>query len=1276
MANEITLKLRITEDGNLEAIGKKAKKAAQATQQAATAADNYQKQQKGVAGATANGTKAFSKMTTGIQGGLVPAYAEIAARVFALTAAFNVLARNNAILKLEEGLEFTGRAAGRNLPLVAEGLQRITGAAVSAEAAMRSVAVGVSAGFSQEQMEGLALVARGAATALGRDMTDAMDRLTRGAAKLEPEILDELGIMVRLDEVTKNFAISQGKAVSELTQFEKRMAFTNAIVEQGTKKFGDLAKAIEPSAYDQLAAALSNISKTLVGGFSEALAPIATYLAENTAALTGLILAYGGLVSSSIIGGIATLSAASAAGAQRTEAQAISALKAVKPNKLLGKAFNEVAASTDRSTQALQRMQRSLTMTINMTSKDMVKLKAARIARNQLTAELYKQNVAQIKINFTNAIGDIQTLGLTAATKAHILALKELQIATAQAMGQQTGLAATGTLLSGVLTGVGATARFAAAALFTVLPYVALFGTLAAIAYPYIRDMFKEPDNALTPVLEENTKRFEEFDNVVSQYIETISNAETETEAWIRSLRPVAGLFQETSTAINKALGAAKAGKVMAAAKAAQKLAKATEIANRGVLEQQMKNSREDSLDIGFSATGGVARASNEIATARNEIKESNAELERLQQTLTDQANQEVARGLTELSGALEPMILQLKEMEGEGRHVTDAFNALTEKKSQVDALFIAFANGEKTAEEIAKEMQSIAQKTQSAINAFDTFAEVINTVKEAFGEALGEGETRTLGPFGDTIDKLTDAENKLITLQDNKGYSAAQEKAGSLLAALGIDTDSISAGVSNVEALSRRLEEIRALNNRILAQEERRLKIQQGQGISDSTALGSTTGTLHDSQLAMLQEQINIERETARLSVDGTDKQREAYLRLLAAVNAYNAELEKLSQKENARAARIGGEGFGNAMGFANTMGDAFNRQDESGETVKLSGSEIMENLQAASGPMLETLRQIGPEGEVMSAAMQGFMNLTEAAINFSETAADGPAKLQAGLAMAGAAVQALGAMQQAQAKAAVSAIDREIAAEKKRDGKSAESQAKLAALEKKKDKIKRKAFEQNKKAQMASTVINTATAIMAVMDDVPAPFNFALAALVGALGAAQLAAISSTSYQGGASSAGSVGGGQPSSISLGKRKSSVDLAKSKSARGELAYMRGESGVGGAESFRPAFTGAKYRATGGSAAFVVGEQGPEMFVPETPGTIVPADEVQNQGAPTNVSFNINTIDASGVEDMLVAQRGNIIGMIRQAANSYGQDFVEEVDTSVFTQSAGGVSRY
>jgi hypothetical protein len=109
--------------------------------------------------------------------------------------------------------------------------------------------------------------------------------------------------------------------------------------------------------------------------------------------------------------------------------------------------------------------------------------------------------------------------------------------------------------------------------------------------------------------------------------------------------------------------------------------------------------------------------------------------------------------------------------------------------------------------------------------------------------------------------------------------------------------------------------------------------------------------------------------------------------------------------------------------------------------------------------------------------------------------------------------------------------------------------------------------------------------------------------------------------------------------------------------------------------NFKPAFSGYKNRAEGGKAGFVVGEQGPELFVPEMPGRIVPNDDI-GAGGLGNVQFNINTVDASGVEDLLVAQRGNIIGMIRQAANSYGQDFVEDVDTSTFTQSAGGVSKY
>ena len=210
------------------------------------------------------------------------------------------------------------------------------------------------------------------------------------------------------------------------------------------------------------------------------------------------------------------------------------------------------------------------------------------------------------------------------------------------------------------------------------------------------------------------------------------------------------------------------------------------------------------------------------------------------------------------------------------------------------------------------------------------------------------------------------------------------------------------------------------------------------------------------------------------------------------------------------------------------------------------------------------------------------------------------------------------------------------------------------------------RKAFEQNKKMQMAQAAINTATAVTGILasESIKSfPVAVALAAAVGAMGAAQLAMIASTSYQGG-SSVSKPSGGAPSAVSMGSRSNVVDVSQ-RASGGELAYMRGARGTGtSATDFRPAFTGAKYRAAGGeTAGYVVGEQGPELFVPETPGRIVPNDDIA-QAAPVNVTFSVQAIDANSFNDALATQRGNIISMIREAANSSGEGFLETVDTN------------
>ena len=185
-------------------------------------------------------------------------------------------------------MDALGRASGNNLRLLGEGIKAASGEAIALDQALRVASVGASASFSGEQLEGLATVARSAAIALGRDVGDAIDRLARGAAKLEPEILDELGIFVRLDDASAKYAASIGKSTSELTRFEQRQAFANEIISQGTEKFSEIGNAVDVSPFDQLAATLSDLGRTFIGFFNTVLGPLASFLSQNTVALAGL----------------------------------------------------------------------------------------------------------------------------------------------------------------------------------------------------------------------------------------------------------------------------------------------------------------------------------------------------------------------------------------------------------------------------------------------------------------------------------------------------------------------------------------------------------------------------------------------------------------------------------------------------------------------------------------------------------------------------------------------------------------------------------------------------------------------------------------------------------------------------------------------------------------------------------------------------------------------------------------------------------------------------
>jgi len=405
-----------------------------------------------------------------------------------------------------------------------------------------------------------------------------------------------------------------------------------------------------------------------------------------------------------------------------------------------------------------------------------------------------------------------------------------------------------------------------------------------------------------------------------------------------------------------------------------------------------------------------------------------------------------------------------------------------------------------------------------------------------------------------------------------------------------------------------------------------------------------------------LLNEEAITRLETERESAVTTPERRLQIEKEIAALRQGNIGLTQenigIAGQE---AIRLGApEGMTNAI-----TGIAQDQADPAGVMNQGTTGEKFAFLKEQTEGFMSELAQLSPEGALMSSIAQGALQMGEAFSNVFDEISGKGLTMETAMQAVGATISAIGAMQQAKANQAVSAIDKEIAAEKKKDGKSKESIAKIKALEAKKEKIKRKAFEKDKKMKMAQVISSTA---LAVMKEAEKGFPAAIPgiAMMVAMGAAQLAAISSTSYAGGGSSV-DAGSSAPSQITVGERRTTTDLAKSSGAGGELAYFRGASGIGGPENFRPAASGMKYRANGGNTAFMVGEQGPEMFIPERPGTIVPSDQISEMGTPINANINITALDADGVEDILMNQRGNIIGMLRDAANANGETFLESV---------------
>ena len=130
-------------------------------------------------------------------------------------------------------------------------------------AANRAIVSGVA--DSAAELAQIMEIARASGQAFGFGTGDAFDKIIRGVSKLEPELLDELGIMLRLDDVFRAYAAELGTTANQLTETQKRQALLEEVIRDTQAAVDAAGDGADTAAdkYGQLATAADEAGKSI-----------------------------------------------------------------------------------------------------------------------------------------------------------------------------------------------------------------------------------------------------------------------------------------------------------------------------------------------------------------------------------------------------------------------------------------------------------------------------------------------------------------------------------------------------------------------------------------------------------------------------------------------------------------------------------------------------------------------------------------------------------------------------------------------------------------------------------------------------------------------------------------------------------------------------------------------------------------------------------------------------------------------------------------------------
>jgi hypothetical protein len=499
------------------------------------------RRQRGIAGNRAAAGRDFAGMARGAgdTSGFVAAYATVAASLFAVTAAFQALNNAAKFDQLTKGLQLVGAQAGITLSLVSKSLQEVTGFGLSTAEAMKVTAQATASGIGADKLQALGKIAKGASSALGRDLSDSMDRLIRGVAKLEPELIDELGIMTRLDDAMRAYALANNKTVSSLTLTEKSQAFLNAVLDEGNKKFGSIAEQMDVNPYDKLLAKLKDLGTTIAELTNNVLKPLVSIF---TLAPAAAIIPFMGVINAAATKVLPTF--ASSLKKAGEEFDALTAQEE-RANLLVKSPSRGVLGSSTKPTEGVR--QRAIIQQEVLAGQGMAVGLNAETMTAFSNAIFGEGNPLNVVKQSGKAIGDI-----FAATKGEV---ENVNTRLAAAGVKMNILQKTSVLFSVGLKGAGAAATVLGITLNTLLPWIGIITASIATAvalYQALKSEAQKASDEAKKALQEVMKNAKEVQKQVELSFSK-ANYSAGIEAAIGSMNELIQKTEEFRTAKEKA---------------------------------------------------------------------------------------------------------------------------------------------------------------------------------------------------------------------------------------------------------------------------------------------------------------------------------------------------------------------------------------------------------------------------------------------------------------------------------------------------------------------------------------------------------------------------------------------------------------------------------------------------------------------------------------------------------------------------------------------------